>query len=817
MKRIFSLIVSALCAVGAWAQNAHNGHEYVDLGLSSGTLWATCNIGATNASDAGDYYQWGDTETHYSAGGNTDTPTWKEGYSAGYNWSTYKWCNGSYDTQTKYCTDSSYGTVDNKKELEDADDVAVQTWGGAWKMPTYEQQTELRNECYWVWTSTYNGENVNGYIVYKAKKDGDKGVKVYSGNTPSSDYDVATDVHIFLPAAGLRWATNLSNVGNDGYYWSRSLSTSRSNDAYDLNFNSNGVDWGSLNRRDGFSVRPVCASIAQITIGEETTKYYDVEEFLTAFKAINGTATVKLLGDINVPAGKCIENKMGANITLDLNGHNIKGSVYDSSVIEIYYGNFTIKGEGTVVNTAGISLALGVYGKFVVNGGTYSGTGYAWFVFSGYEIIINDGKFQAPALCEASSGKAIVKGGLFSMDPSNYVADGYKVVANDDEVYKFKVVSAYPVIKVNGDSYNVNGIRVSPETMTIILTGGGTQAITLPHGQNLDFTITEEGAEVGGGDAVLPTPAAEHTCDADAESALCLTLSDDSNVAFSIDPETHLEIFGSEYWIVFPDETVYKYPRSQVKGFYITSPHQTVVDEGVEATCTVAGLTEGSHCSVCHEIFVAQEGISAPGHKVVVDEAIEPTCTKSGLTEGAHCSVCGEVLVAKEEIEALGHKVVVDEAIEPTCTESGLTEGAHCSVCGEVLVAKEEIEARDHMVVVDEPVIATCTEDGLTAGAYCSVCHEIFVVQDVVPALGHQFTKYIYNNDATTEADGTKTAVCDHECGATDTRTAEGTKLIATGIKQVSGNSQKTIKTIENGKVVIIKNGEKWDVSGRKM
>lgn len=121
------------------------------------------------------------------------------------------------------------------------------------------------------------------------------------------------------------------------------------------------------------------------------------------------------------------------------------------------------------------------------------------------------------------------------------------------------------------------------------------------------------------------------------------------------------------------------------------------------------------------------------------------------------------------------------------------------------------------MVVVDEPVIATCTEDGLTAGAYCSVCHEIFVVQDVVPALGHQFTKYIYNNDATTEADGTKTAVCDHECGATDTRTAEGTKLIATGIKQVSGNSQKTIKTIENGKVVIIRGDKKWDVSGRKM
>ncbi|MCQ2216345.1 MAG: hypothetical protein MJZ31_10580 [Bacteroidales bacterium] len=240
-----------------------NGHDWVDLGLTSRTRWATCNVGADAPQSAGDYYQWGETETHYSAGGNTDTPTWKEGYSAGYNWSTYKWCNGSYYRQTKYCTDGSYGTVDNKKELEDADDVAVQTWGGAWKMPTYEQQTELRNECYWVWTSTYNGENVNGYIVYKAKKDGDKGVKVYSGNTPSSDYDVATDVHIFLPAAGLRWDAVLRSVGHLGYYWSRSLSTSNSSYAYYLYFYSDLVDWYSGDRYFGFSVRPVCPGVQE--------------------------------------------------------------------------------------------------------------------------------------------------------------------------------------------------------------------------------------------------------------------------------------------------------------------------------------------------------------------------------------------------------------------------------------------------------------------------------------------------------------------------------------------------------------------------
>jgi len=249
-----------------------NGHAYVDLGLTSGTLWATCNIGATNPEDYGDYYAWGETETHYSAGGNTG-PTWKDGYSAGYNWSTYKYMDHSKDSwkgctkytfadgQTKgvwYDLDGNF-IGDNKTELDDADDVAVQLWGGSWKMPTKAQQDELRNECYWVWTDTYNGKSVNGYIVYKAKSSSDKGVKIISGNTPSSDYNVATDAHIFLPAAGSRWDTGLYGAGDYGYYWSRSLDANNSDIASLLSFDSDDV-WRSGNGRyDGFSVRAVCA------------------------------------------------------------------------------------------------------------------------------------------------------------------------------------------------------------------------------------------------------------------------------------------------------------------------------------------------------------------------------------------------------------------------------------------------------------------------------------------------------------------------------------------------------------------------------
>ena len=80
----------------------------VDLGLPSGTLWADRNIGADSPEGYGDYFAWGETRPKST-----------------YSWSTYKYCKGSYDTMTKYCTDSSRGTVDNKTVLEAADDAAI--------------------------------------------------------------------------------------------------------------------------------------------------------------------------------------------------------------------------------------------------------------------------------------------------------------------------------------------------------------------------------------------------------------------------------------------------------------------------------------------------------------------------------------------------------------------------------------------------------------------------------------------------------------------------------------------------------------------
>ena len=194
-----------------------NGYEWVDLGLS--VKWATCNVGATTPEEYGNYYAWGETTPKTS-----------------YNWSTYKWCNGSYTTMTKYCYKSTYGTVDDKTVLDKEDDAASVNMGGSWRMPTEAEQYELRNECTWKWTDDYNGTGVAGRIV----------TSKINGN------------HIFLPAAGFRVDSDLYSAGSYGRYWSSSLGTSYSDYAYGLIFNSDGVNWDYYDRYCGRSVRGVC-------------------------------------------------------------------------------------------------------------------------------------------------------------------------------------------------------------------------------------------------------------------------------------------------------------------------------------------------------------------------------------------------------------------------------------------------------------------------------------------------------------------------------------------------------------------------------
>lgn len=222
-----------------------NGHEYVDLGVvvnDKPVYWATTNIGADSPADYGLYFAWGETVGYGS------TPQGEDyGYCVEildgrkFDWASYSsdLCGGDYNKMKKYCTESEYGTVDNKTVLDPEDDAAHVNWQGAWRMPTVDEQNALRSQCTWTSTTMINsaGVSVVGYKV--------------SNKTDSSK-------SIFLPAAGCRNYGNLENEGYYGAYWSSSLGNLDNGVACCLGFRMENYQWDDGNRFSGHSVRPVC-------------------------------------------------------------------------------------------------------------------------------------------------------------------------------------------------------------------------------------------------------------------------------------------------------------------------------------------------------------------------------------------------------------------------------------------------------------------------------------------------------------------------------------------------------------------------------
>ena len=174
----------------------HNGHDWVDLGLS--VKWATCNVGASSPSDYGNYYAWGEVRT-------------KSEYTEE-NSLTYKESMGDISGNSTY-------------------DAARYNWGGKWRLPTEAECRELVDNCWWFW----------------GKYGGHKGYKATSKKNGAS---------IFLPAAGRRYVSYLHFAGEDGYYWSSTPDESRTQDAYRLySYSYHGVD--CYPRYFGLSVRRV--------------------------------------------------------------------------------------------------------------------------------------------------------------------------------------------------------------------------------------------------------------------------------------------------------------------------------------------------------------------------------------------------------------------------------------------------------------------------------------------------------------------------------------------------------------------------------
>lgn len=202
----------------------HQGHDWVDLGLPSGTKWATMNVGATSLSDYGNYYAWGETRPK-----------------SNYDWKNLKyWISGIalLDLKfSKYVTDSQFGKVDNKTELELNDDAAYANWGAGWRMPSREQLDELCKKCEWKKsTLIHMGHSSEGYTVEGP-----------NGND------------IFLPYTGFGNLDSSVSVGVCGIYRSRTLEGKRNTDAYGIYIDSSIIsrDSHGVSRYEGCCVRAV--------------------------------------------------------------------------------------------------------------------------------------------------------------------------------------------------------------------------------------------------------------------------------------------------------------------------------------------------------------------------------------------------------------------------------------------------------------------------------------------------------------------------------------------------------------------------------
>lgn len=194
-----------------------DGHAFIDLGLPSGLLWATCNVGADSPEDFGGYFAWGETLPKNL-----------------YDWKSYRYGNYERCELNKYCTDSVYGLdgfVDNLTVLEPVDDAASVNWGGDWRMPTKEEYEELFQYTTFVWT-TQNG--VEGRLL--------------TGQNGNS---------IFLPATGFRLGDELIGPGL-GIYWSSTLHTGCTERGWSFHFDfENCHVCGTYERSRGQVVRAV--------------------------------------------------------------------------------------------------------------------------------------------------------------------------------------------------------------------------------------------------------------------------------------------------------------------------------------------------------------------------------------------------------------------------------------------------------------------------------------------------------------------------------------------------------------------------------
>ena len=234
-SKITGKIVDATATNTKYTIGSSDWHPYVEIqmtinGVSKTYKWATMNIGATSATDNGDYFAWGETTGHAAATASSNAFVFGTD-NAGFAWKNCPFAATDNPTFNKYVPASQTSYLaegfdgDTKTVLDLADDAANANWGGSWRMPTKAEFNALASE-----TKDWDSTN-KGYTF---------------GTSPNT---------IFLPAAGFGIGSGLYYVGDDGYYWSSSLGTDGPYDACCLGFGDGYASTYDYYRCYGQSVR----------------------------------------------------------------------------------------------------------------------------------------------------------------------------------------------------------------------------------------------------------------------------------------------------------------------------------------------------------------------------------------------------------------------------------------------------------------------------------------------------------------------------------------------------------------------------------
>ena len=171
--------------------------------------------------------------------------------------------------------------------------------------------------------------------------------------------------------------------------------------------------------------------------------------------------------------------------------------------------------------------------------------------------------------------------------------------------------------------------------------------------------------------------------------------------------------------------------------------HTEVIDKGIPATCTSAGISDGKRCSVCNAITKKQEAVAALGHVEVIDPAVPATCTVPGKTEGKHCKVCDAILVIQQPVTAQ-HTLIKRTVQSLTCGKSGVIE-YYCTVCEKAL-STETVPAGHYSIdheyaQITHPEIGKLCE-GFKDGDKCLQCDKCFIAPGTYTIIGNIFKNY---------------------------------------------------------------------------